>query len=126
MSRMIAAAFAVGLASAGSPAAAEVSVTADPECRVVRILPSGRRLVTPPRQTYAGRGAAGAAVSVAGASARGSASSTSVSSRSSGAGQVAASASTSSGRRGRTVTTTHDQNGCTVVVDDRAGRGARR
>lgn len=124
MPRLIASAFAVSLVCGGGPATAATPVTADPTCTVVRILPSGRRIVKPStaaplRPLQPGRAAA--------ASASGAASSAvSVSSWSGGGGHATASSSTSSGGRTRTVTTTHDESGCTVVIDERRRRGARR
>ena len=125
MSRLIETAFAAAVAFGGGPADAALEVQADPTCRVVRFLPSGRQIVTPPTQRFRGAGPSRTSSASASASA-GSSAGVSVSSRSSGGGQASASASTSTGRRGRTVTTTHDENGCTVVIDDRAGPGARR
>jgi hypothetical protein len=122
MPRLISSALAAALAIAGSPAAAEISITADPGCTVVRILPSGRRVVTPPNERPHRRGPAHATASASGA---GSASA-SASSYSSSDGPTSASATSKSGRPGRTVTTTQDNNGCTVVIDDRRSRGARR
>ena len=124
MPRLIASTFAATLAFTGGAAAAETQVTADPACKVVRILPNGKRIVTPPSRAY--RSSHGPAYAAASSSSGGGASSSSVSvsSSSGGRGHAAASSSTSSGRRGQTVTTTHDENGCTVVIDRR--RGARR
>ena len=124
MSRLIAPAFAALLASAGAPADAGVHVTADPECRVIRYLPNGRRLERPPTKGATLRPGAGISAHAA-TTGGGSAAGVSVSSSSGGSGYASASAS-SSGRRGRTVTTTHDHNGCTIVIDDRVARGARR
>ena len=124
MQRLIAPAFAAMLAAAGFPADAGVQVTADPECRVVRYLPNGRRLERPPSPGAQRRASA---ISAHAASALGGASAgVSVSSSSRGPGYASAAASSSGGRKGRTVTTTHDENGCTVVIDDRGARGARR
>ena len=123
MPRLIAPAFAAMLASAGVPAEAGVQVTADPECRVVRYLSNGRRIERPPTRGAHHR-PAGLSAHVT-SSAPGAAAGVSVSSSSRGSGHATATASSSSGPRGRSVTTTHDENGCTVVIDDRA-RGARR
>ena len=120
MPRLIGSALAAALAFAGGAATAEIHVSADPSCRVIRILPNGRRIVTPPRTAYRADGPAYAAAASTGES---SSSSVSVSSSSRGRGRARAS-STSSGRGGETVTTTHDDNGCTVTIDRR--RGARR
>ena len=125
MSRLIGSAFAAALAVAGAPAGAEVHVTADPACRVVRILPSGRRIVKPPSGPYRRHRSAHAAAAVASAGSGASRSVASVSSSSRGGHATASASSSTSGGRGRTVTTTHDENGCTVVIDDRR-RGARR
>ena len=122
MPRLIGSAFAATLAFAGGSATADIRVAADPACTVVRILPSGRRIVKPPTEPHR-RHMPGHAAAVASGGASAGAS---VSSWSGGSGRASASSSTRSGGRIRTVTTTHDENGCTVVIDDRRRRGARR
>ena len=121
MPRLIVPALAVMLASASVPAEAGVHVTADPECRVIRYLPNGRRIERPP-VAGAHRGPSDHSAHVTGA---GQAAGVSVSASAGGTGYAHATASSSSGRQGRSVTTTHDDKGCTVVIDERA-RGARR
>ena len=120
MPRLINSAFAAAFAFAGGAAGAEAQVSADPSCRVIRILPNGKRVVTPPTRAYRPGGPAYAAAAATG----GSSSSVSVSSSSSGNGRSVSSSSTNVGGRGQSVTTTHDENGCTVVIDRR--RGSRR
>ena len=121
MTRLIGPPFAAALAFAGGAANAEVRVDADPSCTVVRILPNGKRIVTPPsRGAHRSHGPAYAAA----ASRGGASSSVSVSSSSGGNGRSVSSSSASVNGRGATVTTTHDENGCTVTIDRR--RGARR
>ena len=46
-------------------------------------------------------------------------------SSSTGGGKASASASTT-GADGRTITKTHDKDGCTIIIDERAAKGARR
>ena len=120
MTRLIESAAAATLAFTGAAAADEVRVSTDPSCTVVRILPNGKRLVTPPSRAYRRHGPTFASAASVG---EGSASSSVSVSSSSGGGGHAAASSTTRGR-GRSVTTTHDENGCTVVIDRR--RGARR
>ena len=119
MSRLIGSAFAAALACAGGPAAAGVGVDIDPSCTVVRILPNGKRIVTPPKTSYRSHGP-----TYASAASGGEGSSSSSVSVSSSGGRGHATASSRSSGRGQTVTTTHDDNGCTVTIDRR--RGARR
>ena len=119
MPRLIASALAATLVSAGGATTAGIQVAADPSCRVIRILPNGKRIVTPPSRAHRSNGPAYASAASSG---EGS-SSSSVSVSSSGGRGHAVASSTTSGR-GRTVTTTHDENGCTVTIDRR--RGARR
>ena len=101
----------------GYAASRDVTVAADPDCEVVRILPNGRRVVRPPVHTSRNSGRRGGpAHASAASSGRGSASS-SVSATSSSGGRSHASASSRSSGGGRTVTTTSDENGCRVVID---------
>ena len=121
MPRLIGSAFAATLAFTGGAAAAEVRVEADPSCTVIRIQPNGKRIVTRPTAgAHRPHGPAYAAATSSG----GASSSVSVSSSSGGSGRSVSSSSASVNGRGATVTTTHDENGCTVVIDRR--RGARR
>jgi hypothetical protein len=112
--------FAVVLAATGAPSlgAERISVS-DTECEVIRILADGSR--------ERSRSAATAAISADGRSARGSSSvhvsgsgsaRSSVSVSSSGGSSARATSSYTDGE-GRTVTTTRDQRGCTIVVDER-------
>ena len=119
MTRLIGSACAATLAFAGGSAAAEVRVDADPSCTVVRILPNGKRIVTPPSRAHRSNGPAHASAASSGEGF----SSSSVSVSASG-GRSHATATSRSRGRGQTVTTTHDDNGCTVTIDRR--RGARR
>ncbi len=128
------AAFA-GLAgmAAASPAisaalqADEVSVSGS-GCEIVRILADGREI-----RSTAGKPAASSrrrgsgrssSVSVRSRSGSGHASSStssssSSSSSSSGSGSIARAVSSHTDGLGRTVTTTHDERGCSVVIDER-------
>lgn len=128
MPRMIVTLFAAAIAS-GAAASASTAYAAqddDEDCTVIRYLPNGRRIIKPALR-QPGVDAAGVRRSYAAASGDGSASSVSVSSSSRGAGHASASASSSSnGRNGRTVTTTHDDNGCTIVINEGRRRGAKR
>ena len=120
MPRLILPACVAALALTGGAANAGTQVAADSGCTVVRILPNGKRIVTPPSRAHRGNGPTYASASASGEGF--SSSSVSVSSSSSGRGH--ATATTRSRGRGETVTTTHDENGCTVTIDRR--RGARR
>jgi len=93
----------------------DVNVDAD-ACEVVRIAPNGARTVTPPKRSGAG--------GTASVSSRGAGSSVSVSSR--GGGSSAASSSVSSGGRSHSITTTQDDKGCRIVIDERSARGESR
>lgn len=102
-------------APALTAAADESRVDAD-GCEVVRIHPDGSRSVTPPK--HGGRTGSASVVQ------RGGGSSVSVSSRSSGSGASAAASSVSTGDgRSRSITTTQDDKGCRVVIDERPARG---
>ena len=120
MPRLILPACVAALALAGGAANAGIQVAADPSCTVIRILPNGKRIVTPPKSSHRSYGPAYASASSSGAGS----SSSSVSVSSSGGRGHATATARSQGRGGRTVTTTHDDNGCTVTIDRR--RGARR
>ena len=117
------AAAALAVPTVGAFASPRDVETIDPDCTVVRILPSGRKVVRagPGAGRSASHRSARSSVSGMSASAGGS-SSVSVSSSSNSGG----SATASSTSNGRTVTTTHDDNGCTVTIDDRGRRGDRR
>lgn len=121
-----------GAVAAAAPAAPRQSGASNGNCQLIRILPDGREI----RSTVA-KGMKGVSVS-SNAGASGGSSSVSIRSRSgSGRSSVSASSSASSaGGRGtaravsshtdeygRTVTTTHDQRGCRIVVDEREIEG---
>lgn len=129
MPRMIVTLFAAAFVS-GAGISAPTAATAqddDEDCTVIRYLPNGRRIIKPALRQPGTDAAEGVRRSYATASGDGSASSVSVSSSSRGAGHASASASSSSnGRNGRTVTTTHDDNGCTIVINEGRRRGAKR
>lgn len=95
----------------------------DPRCRVIRFDQDGRRTETAP--TVAHVSGAGSAQARASANGHGSAS-VSVSASSSSDGSSHASASSRTDGRGRKITTTHNQDGCTIVIDERAAQGARQ
>lgn len=102
--------------------AADVARALDPQdaqCRVVYYAPDGARSETPPSRPYARPPGASASVSSSGAG-QASASS-SVAASSSGRGGGSAVARTQSD--GRTITKSYDNQGCTVVVDDRRAQG---
>ncbi len=122
--RVLAAAlvFATGATAAISAAPAKGSGAT---CVFVRILPDGRELrstVADPNRTGVRIGR-GNGVSAASAVSRGaSSSSVSVSSSSSsarGGRSMARAVSSHTDERGRTVTTTRDERGCTILVDER-------
>jgi hypothetical protein len=90
-------------------------VEVPPDCRLTHILADGRTVETegPAGQ---GRGGDGRSVSVSSHSAGSHSASSSVSASStSGSGRTFASASSD----GRRITTTRDERGCRIVVDDR-------
>ncbi len=113
-----AAAAAVGCSG---PAGASPGPDVDTEgCRVIRLTADGQRVETPPQGVRRGSpGTASASVSSAGG---GSRSTVSVSSSSQGGGTARSTASATDAQ-GRTTTTTHDQDGCTVIIDERNVRG---
>ena len=103
---------AVASAAASGPAQ-EVSVSGE-DCEVIRILEDGREVRSTAKAKEAG-GTASASARSGGGSSR---SSVSVSSSSQGGGS-ARGTSSATDAEGRTVTTTHDENGCTIVIDER-------
>lgn len=105
--------------AAGTGSAAQVSVSGK-ECEVTRILKDGRQIrSTAKADGSAQASAAGRASAASVSSATGSSrSSVSVSSSSNGGGSARATSSVTDAE-GRTVTTTHDENGCTIVIDER-------
>ena len=104
---------AVASAAASGPAQ-EVSVSGE-DCEVIRILEDGREV----RSAVKATASDGSAASASARSGTGpSRSSASVSSSSRG-GVSARAVSSATDSKGRTVTTTHDENGCTIVIDER-------
>ena len=108
--------------AAGTGSAEQISVSGD-DCETVRILKDGSEVRSMSKSDESARGSArgGTAKAVSVRSGSGSSrSSVSVSSSSSGAGHGSARAVSSvTDADGRTITTTHDENGCTIVVDER-------
>ncbi|HVK42540.1 MAG TPA: hypothetical protein VM471_08680 [Phenylobacterium sp.] len=116
----IAAVLMIGAGSAQGAATSDLSI--DDDCEVVRIAGDGTRTVTPPvRPTAKSRTNAGPATASVSARSSGSSSSSSsvrASSRSGAEGGSAVATSTTNDGR-RTVTTTRNAEGCTVVIDER-------
>lgn len=96
-------------------------------CHVIRYAADGTRTETMPKG-QAGNQRRGDGRNAARASADGRGSSVSVSARSNGRGASSASASASSTTdgEGRTITKTQDDDGCTIVIDERRVRGEDR
>lgn len=120
-------AVALVLAAGAAPAASAPGKKSAGMCTQVRILPNGRELrsiVADPGRTSVKVGR-GIGASAASASSRGSSSSSvsvssSSSSSSSGSGRsMARAVSSYTDEAGRTVTTTRDGRGCTIVSDER-------
>jgi hypothetical protein len=104
----------------------DVGIEAD-GCRVVRILTDGRRIETLPRPGVA-PSSTPRSVSVSASSRGGDSSRSTVSASSSSSGSALSSAfstSSSVNGQGRTVSTTQNEEGCTVVIDERAAPGGR-
>lgn len=102
-------------------AAAEFAGALDPQdaqCRVVQFAADGSRHETAPSQPYSRPSGVQTRSSSSGGQAR-SSSSVSASSASSGGG----SSVVRSESGGRSITKTYDNDGCTVVIDDRPARG---
>jgi hypothetical protein len=110
-----AAVFAAGVAADLDPQ--------DAQCRVIHYAADGARHETAPTQRYAGPPRASASVSSSGP---GSASSSVSASSSTSSRNGAASVVVRTQHDGRAITKTYDNEGCTVVVDDRPGPGASR
>lgn len=118
---MLGAAFSANL---GQAAPVHVS---NVDCKVTRILQNGREIVSMSKggaSSHSGGASASASGGSASASVRshsGSShsSSSASSSASAGRGGTALAVSSHTDENGRTVTTTHDQNGCTIVIDER-------
>ena len=94
----------------------------DAECVIVHYAADGTRSQSAPSKPYAGPRAPAASMTSTG---EGGVSS-SASARSSSSSGDEKSAVTRTERDGRAVTRTYDDNGCTVVIDDRPTSGARR
>ena len=112
------------LFQAAAPSAADVRIE-DGRCTVERIGADGRRTVEPPT---GGSGSGGRSASASASSQGVSSSSSSVSaSASSRDGQSSVrSEATSTDANGRTITTIHDGERCTIIVDGRVVPGASR
>lgn len=123
MPRLHAFAFGIAAATLAGSTGADAQVDVDAEgCRVIRYTADGRRTETSPGGVRRGApGAAAASVATGGASAR----STVRASSSSRGGGTAVATATSIDAQGRTITTTHDQDGCTVTIDERTVQGGR-
>jgi hypothetical protein len=116
----------VAPASAATQSAPGLSIDRD-DCTVERVAPDGRRTVTPPTGSQAS--AAGGGSASASASSRaggGSSASVSASSPSFGGRAQARSTATSTDAQGRSITTIHDGERCTIIVDERAVPGDSR
>ncbi len=105
----------------------------DVTCALVRISPEGRRIVINDEDERYDQYRLGSARSGAGrgearafASSSSTGSSSVAVSSSSRNGSTSASATTIDHDGARTVTTTHDQNGCTTVIDERPGQRRNR
>jgi hypothetical protein len=85
-------------------------------CRVVRFAADGGRTEHPPTRPYVRPSPSG--VSASSSSSGPGSSSVSVSSRSSGDESVSRIV-----QNGRSITTTYDSKGCTIVIDDRPAQG---
>lgn len=120
----IAAVLMIGAGSAHGAASPDLAI--DDDCEVVRIAADGSRTVTPPvrpkARSGAGHGSAGASVSARSSGSSSASSSVRASSRSGADGASASATSTTDDGR-RTVTTTRNADGCTVVIDERPNRG---
>lgn len=113
MRRLIPVATAISCTLMALPAAAQDEFP--PDCRIIRTLPDGRVLETPPREAAAAK--KGSASSLASASGPGtSRSSVAVSTSSRGGGSASSSASSHSDANGRSVTVTRDDRGCVVTI----------
>jgi hypothetical protein len=122
-------ALAAGVPAATSAAPHKQGKASGGTCAFVRILPNGRELrstITDPGggAVSIGRGGGASAASAHSRGASSSSVSVSSSSSSSAGGRSTARASSSHvDEAGRTVTTTRDARGCTIVVDERDMQG---
>ena len=102
--------------------AADLTDVVDPEdagCRVVHHAADGTMRQTPPSRLYTRPSGVAARAHSSGDG--GTRSSAVVSARSSSSGAAASTVRTESG--GRRITKSYDNDGCTVVIDDRPARG---
>jgi len=110
----------VCLTSVASPAQSQRAASAD--CDVYRVLPDGREVRTKSADVAVshgiGSGRSGS-VSVRSRSGHSRSSASAFSSSSTGSRGSARAVSSVTDENGRTVTTTHDEKGCKVVIDDR-------
>lgn len=119
--------FVIGLvASAAIAAQAGVRVSGTDievagDCEVVRIHPDGRETRSRANAGASSRGKGASSTSVSVSSRSGSVSASSSSSVSTGGGGKSRAVSSYTDETGRTVTTTRDEKGCTVVIDERGG-----
>lgn len=124
MSRPAKAAMAsVALIGVAASAHSQQLSIANKNCEVFRILPDGTEVkIKAPDGASASRGAASSkssSVSVQSRSGRSHSSSSAFSSSSSGSGGTARAVSSVTDENGRTITTTQDERGCRVVIDER-------
>lgn len=108
------AAFAAAALSAGTAGGGAT----DKECRTVRILSDGSRI-----EGRADKGVASAAASASGNRSASVSTSVSASSSSDGRSSSRVSSSTFVDGKGRRITTTRDDDGCTVTIDERSDQG---
>lgn len=103
-------------------AAADASDTLGPQdsqCRVIRYAADGARHETPPSQPYSRPPGVSVSSSSSGDGGARASSSVSASSSSSGGGSAVARSQSD----GRSITRSYDNDGCTVVIDERPARG---
>ena len=111
---------AIGAAVLAAGVAADLEPQ-DAQCRVIHYAADGARHETAPTQRYAGPPSASASVHSSGPASSSVSASSSTSSRN---GAVSVVVRTQ--RESRAITKTYDNEGCTVVVDDRPAPGASR
>ena len=117
----------VGAAFSVNPGQATPVGVSHADCKVTRIMQDGREIVSMSKggaSSHKGGATASASGGSASASVRshsGSShsSSSASSSASTGKGGTARAVSSHTDENGRTVTTTHDKNGCAIVIDER-------
>lgn len=113
---------AIVLAAPAAPAQGRQVAVSNPNCEVFRILADGRQVRTKAPEGVSARGSSSGRSSSISIRSRsgGSSSSASAFSSSSGGGRGTARAVSSyTDEEGRTVTTTQDEKGCRIVIDDR-------